>query len=186
MKWHKIKSGQVHLRHGVYLTSFLFNLQAALLAYISSSFIGKFISLDYLGLVYALSALLAIFVLSQMSKILARWGNFRVITFILILTVVILTGLASVKIAWLVAALFITYQAILSFSRVNFDIYLEKLSQPKETGSVRGAYLTIVNSSWVFAPLITGFLVGATQNYNRAFLAGTLVAAAALLVALFK
>lgn len=143
----------------LYSAGFLFAIHFAFIAYIDSSFLSKFVGEKYVGLIFTVSAILSIFALSKASLILSKIGNYITTISLLALETFLLIGLASIKTAWITIPLFIIHYAILTILGLNFDIFIEHFSDNEKTGSVRGTFLTIVNLSWVIAPIIAGLIL---------------------------
>jgi len=55
--------------------------------------------------------------------------------------------------------LFSSYLILTTIILFNFDVLLENLSTNNDTGGIRGTYLSIKNSAWVVAPILTGFVL---------------------------
>jgi len=145
--------------HILYSTGFLFAIHSAFIAYIDSSFLSKFVGEKYVGLVFTISAVLSIFLLSKISLFLSKLGNYKTTIFLLIIETLLLAGLASIKITWLIIPMFIIHYAILLLLVLNFDIFIEHFSDDGSTGSIRGTFLSVVNLSWVIAPFIAGSIL---------------------------
>ncbi len=176
------------LRTVLYILGFLLALQTAIPAYINSSFIGQYLSSENLvGFLYTLSALLAIFCLLAVPKILKKLGNYKTILLIAAVNVAVLLILAFSQNAKLILVSFIFYLAINAVIYFNLDIFLENHSEDKNTGNIRGLYLTTINIAWVLSPLIMGFLL-ANGNYWKIYLisAGILLPFVILLSLNFK
>lgn len=156
----------------IYILVFLMALHVTPSLYINSSFLAQFVGDDFVGWVFAISSLLALFFFTNIKVFLNEVGNYKV--FITALTIDLITfGLMSLN-------LFITdpkwgYVFVISFiinqiSRLialfNLDIFLEHISSDKDTGGIRGIYLTSLNTAFVLGPLIAGYLI--TDEFDAA------------------
>jgi MFS family permease len=146
-------------RYSLYALGFLFSVYAALPAYISSSYLSKYISESLVGIVFAAGSILTILAFISMSSLLRRFGNYRTAIGLTVLTLISSLGLAFSTHPFVIFVAFITHFASLSLIGLNLDIFLEKTSKDSETGTVRGAYLTWANLAWVFAPSISAFIL---------------------------
>lgn len=143
----------------IYLAGFLFSLPIALTSYINSSYLGTFVAESYVGLIYIVAALLSIVAMLYMDKILTRFGNRRTsLLFSLLLTVSLLV-LSFSGAPFLIIASFILYFLSINFIIASLDIFVEDFSEKTAIGRFRGLYLTLINSSWVVAQMISGSVI---------------------------
>lgn len=144
----------------LYFVSFFLSIQYAFTAYINSTFLGNFLPALEIGLIYSLSALLAILWLAQIPKITGLFGNFKTYLALALGSIGTLFGIAFFshdRIAVIFFVLYLILNYLLMFSR---DIFIENYSEDKSTGRIRGMLLTVVNIGWVFAPLASSLLIG--------------------------
>jgi len=113
----------------------------------------------YVGFIYTIGAVVAIFGFLAMPMILRRFGNFRVAIVLLILEIISLLGLTIYHNVILASVFMIVSITTITFLSFSFDIFLEGLSMDASTGRTRGMYLTIVNLAWVFGPLLAGLIL---------------------------
>ena len=166
--------------YALYLTSFLFALHYALPLYISSSFLSQFFSQKTLGLLYAASSLILIFLFVQMPRILKTFGALRTTLAFILLEIASLAGLAYGESALTVALVFIANQALVSVIFFNLDVFFETFSKDATTGTVRGIMLTVFNVAILLGPLLAGIIL-TNGDYFKVFL----VSAALLVPALW-
>lgn len=138
---------------------------------------------ERVGLLFMIASVLTLVVLSRLSPVLSRLGNFRVMMVLLISAAAALIGLISLQLAFYVSFFFILHETVGTVLRLNYDIYLEEFSRRREMGLVRGLYLTSGNVAWVAAPLITGWILGTTTDYWKVFLAAAGVLLLAIAIA---
>jgi len=147
------------LRYVIYALGLLGALQISLPGYINSSFIEQFMPEKALGILYAISSVLAVIILSIIPRILRRVGNYLTLLFLSIITLTSLIVLAFNQNTYLILLAFIIYLTIHVVAFLNLDILLEGQSTDSETGKIRGLYLTISNLAWVVSPFIVGLLL---------------------------
>lgn len=143
----------------LYFLSFFLSIQFAFTAYINSTYLASFISNKSVGLVYTFSALLTIWALLQLPKILPKICNHKILTIFLGLSGLSLVGLALGDGPVYTTIVFFTYifiNYLIVFSR---DIFIESYSADTTTGKTRGTFLTIINLGWIIAPLTSGLII---------------------------
>lgn len=173
------------LRHHVYLAVFFMTFYSSLSAYINSSFLSQKISPSALGLVYTASSVLIIFAIFKFNYLLNRFG--------VITTTIFKTTLAGIAIiplvlggpTWLVMGAFILYYALGSMIRYNLDIYLENISDNKNTGTIRAWFMTALNIAWLSSPLLAAWLLD-TGDYALVFLISALALLPFILILIFS
>ena len=143
----------------IYLASFLFSIPIALTSYINSSFLKTFINQNYLGALYAVASIITIWGFLKMPKILNRFGN-QLTSFIFSISIFLsLILLAFGNNKFIVIGSFILYFISSNLIIASLDIFIEDFSKNKSIGKFRGIYLTIINSSWVVAQIISGSII---------------------------
>lgn len=94
-----------------------------------------------------------------MPKIMARFGNYRTVSSLIILAAFLLLGLSYFKDFIYLAPIFVAYLSIIPLIIVCLDVFLEKFSDNEKTGAIRGSYLSVTNAAWVIAPLLGGLIL---------------------------
>lgn len=158
----------------LYIIGFLFALHLALPAYITSTYLSNYATEQWIGLLYTLASLLTIFSFALVPYILERFGNYRTVYFFLVCEVISLLCLAFGTNVYILASAFILNFVTLSIISFNIDIFLEQFSSFKSTGKIRGFYLTVINSAWVIAALLTGLILK-DSDYFKIYLASMLL-----------
>jgi len=164
----------------MHVIGYFFILDQAILTYINSSFLSQFIPIESVGLVYIISSLITIGILANLSKILLRFGNFKFTASAILFMILVLIGLGTAQSGIIIIILFILYYPLIEVVKTNFDLFLEEVTDAKDSGAIRGQYLTWVNLAWLTAPLVIT-LVLVNENYWQMYL----LAAAIGVVALF-
>lgn len=143
----------------VYLLGFLFSIPLALTSYLNSSLLELYISPKFVGMVYVVSSVLAIIGMAKMPTILTKYGLRKSTIVFSIISFFSLLFLAFSKNSNLVLFAFTLYNVTNYFIVASLDIFVEDLSKNKSIGTFRGLYLTIINTSWVIAQLISGSII---------------------------
>jgi MFS family permease len=146
-------------------------------AYSSSTYLEMFIKPQYVGLVFAAAAFIAIIATLTLPRLLRGIGNVNT-TLVLMSTItltLILIGYAPTPEIAILA--FILFEAASTQIYFNIDIFLETLIGNNEgsTGSKRGIILALMSLAAFFSPLAMGYIIGDTNN-----LAGVYYVAAAV------
>ena len=76
-------------------------------------------------------------------------------------------------------------QAWLVLLGFNFDVFLERFSADKETGAIRGVFLTVLNLAILLGPLTTGIILK-DDNYGGVFLISAIFLIPALFITVWK
>lgn len=143
----------------IYLLGFLFSIPTALTSYINSSLLELHIKPSLVGLVYVFSSIIAIVSMSRLEDILKAKGLRKSAIIFSIFSFLSLLFLAFAKNSNIVLLAFIIHNVTNYLIIACLDIFIEDLSKNKNVGTFRGLYLTIINSSWVIAQLISGSII---------------------------
>ncbi len=162
MKIHKIKR--------MYVLSFLFTLHIALSAYVNSTFLTSIISEKFVGLLYTLSSMVALVLLSKGTNILKNLGNKRLTLSFLVLNMISLAGLITSKNPYIIGLSFIIFTSTNTLVLYCIDIFIEYFTDPSKTGKTRGLYLAIINIAWMLSPLIAAFMITKEGGYRAIYL----------------
>lgn len=152
----------------IYALAFLFALSVAIPTYINSTFISEFVSDNGVGAVYTIGSALGIIALALIPLLLRKKGNVPVTITMIVASVTLLLAIAFIRSVLFVIPLVLLYFMIIRLVGYDIDLLLENFSQDSTTGSTRGAFLTVTNIAWVFAPITAGFLLG-SDNYWRVY-----------------
>lgn len=149
-----------HLRL-LFASSFFFSAHLAILAYINSSSLSRFVSDSSISLIYAGSSLLSLLWLALAPGLLRRFGNWKFALGTLSIGIASLLLLASSSAPIVFVALFTLYFSLNILITYTLDIFIEHYSTDTTTGNIRGFYLTFINLAWVGAPFAAGLLITA-------------------------
>ncbi len=155
----------------IYLASLLYSFSYALPLYINSSFLSKFVSAEKgVGIVFAVAAIVSIFVTLNLPHILKRFGNYRSTLTVVALEIVVLIVLGTTVNPFFVILAFILHQVLSIVIYLNLSTFLEAFSSNESTGSIRGIFLTIINSAFVIAPFLAGMML-TNGDFDKIYLA---------------
>lgn len=161
----------------VYLVSIIFTFQSLLTAYSSSTYLENFIKPEYVGLVFAAAAALAVVITLTLPRLLRRIGNVGTVLLLMffITTSLILLGLAPTPAIAIFS--FVVLMALSPQIYFNIDIFLETLIGPCEgsTGSRRGFILALMSLASFFSPLAMGYIIGDSDELNKVYYAAAAV-----------
>lgn len=160
----------------IYLLVFLFTLHITPGTYINSSFLEQFIGKDIVGYIYTAASILALMSFVLTRRLLAKIGNYKTFLMFLIIDFV---SLFILSMSILFNGGIWPYVFILAYiagftSRtiafLNLDIFLEHITDNKETGGVRGFYMTSLNTAFIIGPLVSGFLIKSVLEAGKVYL----------------
>jgi MFS family permease len=154
----------------LYLLGFLFSLHVALPAYINSTFLSRFVTERFVGLLYAAGSLVTILLFLLIPKILKKFGNYRTMFCLLLVDLISVLSLAWFQSYLAISAFFIINFVVIALIGFNLDVFLENLSSNSLTGKIRGTFLSASNIAWIIAPL-TGSIILTDGDYWKIFLA---------------
>lgn len=178
MKHHSNISRSTAL-YTISVVSFFLSLHIALPTYFNSSFLTSFTNEENLSLIFIIESLITIIGLLFMHSILRKIGNYKTALSLICIQIVIFYGIINLDSGKYIIPLIILSLSISSLIAFTLDIFLEKNTDLKHTGTIRGHYMTVSNSAWILGPLIGGMLI-IGNNYH-----GVYVAAFGLLFPLF-
>lgn len=160
------------LRQLTYWAGFFLTVHVAFAAYVNSTYLSLFVGEEGVGLVYSGAALATIFAIFFATPILSRYGNLKTTAWLssAALIVTIILGFATRDA--LVVALFILYYVFGIVIRLDIDLYLESLSNDRDTGGIRGVFLTFANVAWLLSPILAGAVLDGGRYWAVYLVAG--------------
>lgn len=163
----------------LYSIGFIFSLHTALILYSNSSFLEQFIPESYMGLLYSLGSVVAIFGVIMVPKMISRFGSKKTMLLLILTTISICIVNAFVVNPYVIASLFVLlFSGNIMFFLSN-DIIIDQVADQDSMGKTRGTYLTALNLGYVIAPTITGFVL-ARMGFSALY-----IIAAVILIPLF-
>jgi MFS family permease len=161
--------------------SFFIALEAALLAYITSSFLKQYIDIKYLGYVFVAANIISAVIILQLSKWVVKLGRYRVFLLFFVAHIMSLIGLVMANQPKPAILFFLIYIVTLFIIYIGIDIFTETFSCDDKTGCIKGKQLTVRNLAWVAAPIISGALLAA-YNFKLLFFIAAIIGFVALTV----
>lgn len=155
----------------MYVLSFLFTLHIALSAYVNSTFLSNIISLKYVGILYTISSLTTLLLLSKSSNILKFFGNKKLTLWLLLANMLSLLGMITSKNPYVIATAFVVFISTNTQILLCIDVFIEHFGDNKTVGKNRGFYLMIINLAWMLSPLISAFLITKEGGYKTIYIA---------------
>lgn len=161
--------------------SFFIALEAALLAYIYSSFLKQYLDTQSLGYVFAAGNFIAAIIYFRLASWVSEFGRYKVFLISLSIHLLSLIGLILFSHIILAIFFFLLYTITLMTTYVGLDIFTETFSCDQETGGIKGRQLTIQSLAWVVAPAISGYLLAA-YGFNILFVFAGIITLIAMVV----
>ncbi len=174
------------LLKNTYFFTFFLGLHAYLFLYINSSILDQFVSETHVGLLFALSSLVAIPVLLFLPHVLKQFGDVRLTLATLVLEGAALFYMVNSSNVFVVIGAFFVHSILVRVLYLDTDVLLESASRNATTGATRGVFMTIGNSALVLAPLLAGYLLMDSDAYQRVFVAALFALVPAFLILLFS
>jgi MFS family permease len=171
--------------YALYILGLLFSVHVALPAYINSTFLNIYFPEKFVGILYTIGSLFTIIAFALMPYLLKRFGNFRIMMVLAILDIIFLFGMATFKTALLLAPIFIIKLTFINILYFNLDVFLESNSKDASTGSIRGIFLTTMNTAWVLSPMIAGYIL-TNGDYWKIYIISSIFMSISTLVLLYN
>lgn len=153
------------------IIGFFATLHTALPSYFNSSFLSTLTETKNVSLLYSLVSLVSIVGLLSMNTILRRWGNYATSLTLIIVQMAVFAGIIFADSIYVVAPLFVAALSIMTLIGFTLDIFLEKDTDVRHTGGIRGTYMTTLNAAWILSPMLGGALIIGV-SYTNIYLAG--------------
>lgn len=167
----------------VYLLTFLFALHLTPALYVNSSFLEGFVTNKTVGYIYTIASVITILSFFAIRPLLVRFGNRKVFTGAILTEMLSLLLLASSENREIVIISFMVSFVMTSLAFFNLDIFIEKIGDNKDTGKIRGIFLTSLNSAFIIGPLITSLIIG-DGIFSRVYFLGIILLIPVLFIAL--
>lgn len=154
----------------------LFALHYGIPLYATSSYLrSSGISNMGVSFLYGFSALLTLLFSNHIAKYVKRYHTYPFTFFVVISEIVITLLFAVTKSPPLIALFFVLHFILTAILLVLLNIFVESFTIKKETGLVRGAFLTLLNTGILIAPLIGGIILVRTHsNYSALYIAASI------------
>jgi len=143
--------------------------------FLNSSFLSTFIPEREVGLLFAVSAVLALIALSIVTLILARIGNYRTVLIASLLDLVAVLGLAFSHNPGILVVCFAAYSLLIPVMLFTLDVFLESgMTDEESTGNTRGIFLSLGTLAALLAPVLGGYIAGEEAQYQYVYLVSSL------------
>ncbi len=143
----------------LYLLGLLLAISAALPAYIQSSHLKQFVSLEKVSLFYLIANAATALLLLVFPKIIKKLSNYSTAKAVLIIYTAALLGLSYSNNAVGIFFSFILFIVASNLIWINMDILIKSFSSDKSTGKIRTTYLTFMNLGWIASPILSAYLI---------------------------
>ncbi len=151
------------------IVGFFSALHLSLPTYFNSSFLATFADERTVSFIYLMVSLLTIVGFLSMNTILKKFGNLRTSLLLILIQISVFYGIIVSDSFNVIAPLLIIGMSIISLIGFTLDIFLQKNTDMGHTGSIRGLYMTLVNTAWILGPLIGGMLI-VGNNYRGVYI----------------
>lgn len=142
------------------LLYFLLQFHHFIIVYVNSSFLGQFVSPEWVSLMYTISSLFVIGVLIVIPRLISYVGAFPlfILSIPALQLVVFFLGFSTT--IWAAATFFVMQAVLLFIIRYLLDLYLESLSKDEtKTGNTRSLFLTAGNIGVFLGPLAASLVI---------------------------
>lgn len=156
LKKAKDRSGKYRI---IFIAALLLSFHFYLVTYINSTYLGGFVDPSVVGILYALSSVINIYLFLKTPSLIKKYGNYKFIIIISIVEILGLFGMTLTSIPALVITAFIIHHSINSIILSCLDIYLEDSGNTDHMGKLRGTFLTILSIAAIASPLAIGSLL---------------------------
>jgi len=174
-----------YLRLLAYLSGFFLTIHMAFPSYFNAQFLGQFLPDNKIGITYAISSLLTIALITYIPRVIRKIGLLKTIYATSIVTLCATLPMAFIKNPAILIFLFIIYYSLGFVVRYALDIYLEKVSDNRNTGDIRGIFLTFINIAWLVSPFLAGTLIS-DRGYSTIFLISAIALTPVIYLTIFQ
>jgi len=111
--------------------------------------------MENVGVFYVLSYVVLLLVLLNLHKLTRKLGSINIFFLALFSKIIIIAILAGSQPGFLGISLLMLYVLFAGMEWVSLDALLENFSRDKESGRIRGKYLTILNAGLLLGPFLS-------------------------------
>ena len=149
-----LKAKNFFLLWPIFIGNLLYSFHYNVLVYVNSSYLSEYFNPGLVSILYVLGSIgsIALFFLAVYLE--NKFGNKKFLSLFLFLELIAVFGLAVASTHLAIALFFIIFESTSLMIVYAFDIFLLDATPTKDTGVVRGAYLTLANISLVLSPLL--------------------------------
>ena len=142
----------------LYISMFFSSFHYYIFLYIQSTFLSRYVSENYLSLIYGIGAIISLITLFFVPKIFGRISDRRFTLILISIEALICLTLAFGQLAFLIIFAFIFQQALIPVLAFALDVLLEDYSKNRDVGLIRGISFTASNIALVSSPILAGYL----------------------------
>ncbi len=155
----------------------LYALHYGIPLYATSSYlIASGISSAGVSFLYGFASLLTLFFSNHIAKYVQRYHTYTFTFSVLIIEIVTTIAFAMTKNNYLLIFFFLVHFILSSTLFVLLNIFVESFTPIKQTGLVRGLFLTLLNIGMLLSPLIGGLLIsGKGTDFTSLYIVSSLV-----------
>ena len=168
------KSNTIGKLRALFAISFILSISFALTSYVDSSFIETFIEKDFVGILFTLSSIGILVYISNLPKILEKFGVKNTLAGTGAIYVASIVGLLFFKNPVVFSVVFLAYFISAFSAYLTLDVIIQHYSKGQTVGGVRGFYLTIYNLAFLVAPFISGILIS-QSGFNAVYILSALL-----------
>lgn len=158
----------------IYIIVFLFTLHLTPATYIESAFLGQFMNTEGVSFIFSIASILTIIAFYIIAKGLKRFGNYKTILTVIIIEIISLLIMAFSRSPMFLISAYIVGFTLRNLIWFSLDIFLESKSKDRETGGIRGYYLTVINIGYLLGPIIASLILTDHQYYKIFFISAML------------
>ncbi len=155
----------------LYLAGFILSISTNVTAYINSSFIEGFISLERVGLFFVAANLFTLLAMLYFPKMIKKYSNLITSKLVMLVNVISATGLIFIDSPYWILPFFIAMWVSANLLWINMDMFVESFTSNHNTGRVRALFFTAMNFGWIVSPVIATNLVINESYYRLVYLA---------------
>lgn len=149
---------QKKILRSLYGSMFFFSFHSYIFLYIQSTFISKYVSENYLSLIYGIGATLSLTTLFFIPKIFGRISDRRLALILIGTETILCLVLAYSQLPYLIISAFIIQQALIPVLAFSLDILIKDFSKNRDMGLIRGISLTASSLALVLSPILAGYI----------------------------
>lgn len=158
----------------IYVIAFIFALHTTPFTYINSTFLSQYVGENNVGFIYTISSILTILAFICIRPILKRFGNYHTFGFAILIDFITLLIISFIDSGFILITAYVIGHIVRNLALFHLDIFLEDTSLNKDTGKIRGTYLTMMNLSFIIGPMIAGFII-TDHDYWKVYLLGAIL-----------
>lgn len=166
---------------GLFLIALIMAINFAQFAYVESTYLNQFFTLEFVGIIFFVAYLLTFFAINRYSNYIVKFTNFKTVIFSVCLEIISMAIFIFSQSPAVIFIGFILYVISTNLIWINFDIFLEAYTANETTGKIRGGYYTVYNLGWLLSPFLTGKILE-TMGFQWLFYFITFLSIALILI----